>query len=113
MRIAVFDFATGQQTTNFDQFFDHCFVCIPFAALAVQDIFAPKKWQISTEGSIIHHVIGDDLFQHTQITVQFIFLHPVGWGAMHEPCAFGVGHEISCAEIANVVPFAVRSIRTI
>ena len=105
MRIAVFDFTTGQQTANFDQFFDHRFVCISFAALAVQDIFPAKKRQIITEGSIIHHVICDDLFQHTQITVEFIFLHTVGWGAVHEPCAFSVGHEISRAEIANVVPF--------
>ena len=105
MRIAVFDFATGQQTANFNQFLNHCFVCIPFAAFAVQNVLAAEKWQIGTEGSIIHHVIGDDLFQHTQITVEFIFLHTVGWGAVHEPCAFSVGHEISRAEIANVVPF--------
>ena len=110
MRIAVLDLATRQQTANLDQFVDHGFVRIALAALAVQDVFPPKEGQIRTERPVVHHVIGDDFFQHAKVAIKVVFLHPVGWRAMHEPGPFGVGDEIGGAEITDVIPFAIGAL---
>ena len=110
MRIAVLDLATRQQPANLDQLVDDGLVRITLTALAGQDVFATKERQIGAERAIVHHVIGDDLLKHAQIAVQLEFLHPVRRRAVDEAGAFGIGHKLSGAEVADVVPFAIAAL---
>ena len=110
MRVRVLDLATGHQATDFDQFVDHSFVRVAFAAFAVEDVFATKERQIRAETTVVHHVIGDDLLKHSQIAIQFEFFHTVAWRTVHEARAFFVSDKVSGAEIADVIPFAVGTL---
>ncbi len=109
MRVGVLDLAARQQPANLDQLVDDGLVRVAFLALAVQDVGAAEERQVGTEAAIIHDVIGDDLLQHAQITVKLVFLHTVRGRAVHKAGAFGVGHELCRAKVAQVVPFAVAT----
>ena len=108
MRIAVLDLTACEQPADLNQLVDHRFVGIALPALAGQNILAAKERQIGAEATIVHHVVGDDLLQHAQVTIKLELLHPVGRRTMNKARAFGVSHEIRRAEIADIVPFALR-----
>ena len=107
MRVGVFDLATGEQAAHFHQLVDHSGVGFALAALAGQDVFAPKERQIIPEAAIVQDVIGDDLLQHAEITVEFVFLHPVRRRAVDKAGAFVSSDKIRRPEITQVVPFAI------
>ena len=105
------DLATRQQPANLGQLRHDSAVriALPIALLGLfaQDAFAAKERQVFAETAVVHDVVGDDLLQHPKVTIQLEFLHAVGWGAMHKPSAFVVGHKIGGTEITQIIPFAV------
>ena len=109
MRIAVLDLAPRQQPANLDQLVDHGGVGVAFLAVGFEDLLPTKERQIRAEGPVFDHVIGDHLIQHPQPAVELIFLKTMGRRAMHKARAFGVGHKIGGAEVAQIIPFAIAA----
>ena len=108
MRIAVLDLATCQEPADLDQLVDYGLVGITLATLAVEDVLAAEERQIGAEAAVVHHVVGDNLIEHPEVTVKLVLLHPVRRRTMDEPGAFLVRHEVGGPEIARLIPFAVR-----
>ena len=52
------------------------------------------------------------MLQHAQITIELEFLHPVRRGTVDKASAFGIGHKLGGAEVADVVPFAFATLGT-
>ncbi len=109
MRIAVLDLAARQQPADLDQLVDNGRVGVAFLAVGFEDLLAAKERQIGAERPVFDHVIGDHLIQHPQTAVKFIFLKTMRRRTMDKARAFGVGHEISGAEVAQIFPFAIAA----
>ena len=120
MRIAVLDLTTCKQFTHLRQGSHHSRVGVTFprvifvlfVGLVAQNSLAAKQRKITTERPVFGHVIGDNLFEHAQIAVQFKLVHAVTWRTMHKPCTIFVRYKWGRAEIAGCVPFAIAAFDT-
>ena len=109
MRVAVLDLAARQQAADLDQLVDDGAIGVALLAVRLEDRLAAKERQIVAETAVFHDVVGDDLRQHAEITIQLVFLQTVRRRAVHKAGALVRGHEIRRTEIAQIVPFAVGS----
>ncbi len=110
--VAVLDAAARQKAARLDQLVDDGLVGVAFLALVGQYLRAAEEGQIGPEAAVVHHVVGDDLLQHSEVAVELVLLHPVGGGAVDEAGAFLVGDEGGGAEVPRVVPFGVGACRS-